>query len=190
MIATLKQPRVYTPERFDRVGEKFQGYELIDGRPEKKVMSALSSEVNSLCNRVLGNHVFAKKLGHVYDSECMYQCYPSKPNQVRKPDVTFVRADRFPDGQSPTEILTIPPDFMIEVISKNEHAEKIEMKIQEFLEAGTPLIWVVYPLSRSVLVFQPGKSEVRFREPAVLSAHPFVDGFEVSITDLLPAKPS
>jgi Uma2 family endonuclease len=184
----MKKRRTITPQQFLRHEEEFGGFELVDGHLEKKAISAVSSNFNYRCAKLLGDYVDARKLGYIFESECQYQCCPSKPDQIRKPDVSFIRMGRFPGEILPIGVVTIPPDFMIEVVSKNENVAKLDVKIEEFLEAGTPLIWVVNSFARTVFVHRPGLPIERMKEPSILSAEPVVPGFTVAVADLFPPK--
>ncbi|MGQ0815377.1 MAG: Uma2 family endonuclease [Gemmatimonadota bacterium] len=74
-----------------------------------------------------------------------------KPATVRGPDVAFVRAERVPRGYHPG-IFRGPPDLAIEVVSPGNRAGELLRKVSEFLDAGTPVVWVIDPARRTVVV--------------------------------------
>jgi Uma2 family endonuclease len=73
------------------------------------------------------------------------------PDTVRAPDVSFVRQDRIPEASIPEGLWKLAPDLAVEVVSPSESAEDVREKIRDYLRAGTPLIWVIYPRTREVI---------------------------------------
>ncbi len=47
------------------------------------------------------------------------------------------------------------PDLALEVVSPSETADEVRDKVHDYLQAGTPLVWVVYPRSKEVVVHTP-----------------------------------
>jgi Uma2 family endonuclease len=78
------------------------------------------------------------------------------PDTVRASDVYFIRAERVTEaGGIPEAFWQIAPDLMVEVVSPNDSAEDVLEKISDYLLAGTPLVWVVYPRTRAVMEHTP-----------------------------------
>jgi Uma2 family endonuclease len=75
------------------------------------------------------------------------------PDTLRAPDVSYVRAERVPPGDIPESFWTQPPDLAVEVVSPSETADEIQEKVRDFLLAGTPLVWVIYPRREEVVVY-------------------------------------
>lgn len=46
------------------------------------------------------------------------------------------------------------PDLAIEVISPSETVDDVESKVIDFLEAGTQLVWLIYPRTQTVTVYR------------------------------------
>ena len=76
-------------------------YELIDGIPRQKSMGAKSEEIGGLVVTQLNIFIRPKKLGRAYPSQTGFQCFPTKPKQVRMPDASFVATGRLPDDRTP-----------------------------------------------------------------------------------------
>jgi Uma2 family endonuclease len=77
------------------------------------------------------------------------------PDTVRDPDVSYVRTERIPPSGIPEGFWDLAPDLAIEVVSPNETAEEVREKVRDFLAAGTPLVWTVYPRTGEVIVHTP-----------------------------------
>ena len=92
-------------------------------------------------------------LGWVLDSEAGYPCFDDDPRTIRKPD------ERIPEGH-----IRIPPDLAVEVVSPNDTAYEVDAKVQEYLSAVVPLVWVVNPQTRSVHIYQGSGPVQRLQE--------------------------
>ena len=100
---------------------------------------------------MLTNFVRPRKLGQVYGSNAGYRL----PNgDIRAPDVSFVHQERIPGGYPPKGFAEYPPDLAVEVLSPNQKLQDLGEKVGEFLDWGTPLVWVLDPDTRSVTVYR------------------------------------
>ncbi len=176
--------RFITAAAFDDLPNT-QGYELIDGHLRRKSMGAESSWIQVTLGALLVTHVRAGGYGFVFDSECSYDCFPRRPNRVRKPDVSFVRLGRLPDNRIPTGSIRIAPDFVIEVVSPRDKVTVLADKIADYESAAVPLIWVVYPSNRIVQVRTQGAIR-EFGGQDELTGDPVLPGFRVRVADLFP----
>lgn len=114
----------------------------------------------------------AHKLGIVGGADWDFKL-GTNPDTVRAPDAAFVRADRVPPDGLPPGFWPGAPDLAVEVVSaSNTFAEMLE-KSQQYLDAGTRLVWLVEPVPRRVTVFQLGE------RPRFLAADDVLDGGNV-----------
>ena len=116
-----------------------KSYELVDGHLVERNMSALSSWVGGKTYRAVDDFVSAHQLGWAFPADLGYVCFPSAPGKVRRPDVSFIRKERLPEGPTSEGYLYIPPDLAVEVISPNDLAYEVDHKVVEYLDAGVPL---------------------------------------------------
>lgn len=84
---------------------------------------------------------------------------------VRRPDVAFIRADRLKGIDLDQSPFPLAPDLAIEIVSKNDRADDLMLKVSQYLKAGAKAVWLMYPKARLAHRYIPGK-----REPQVLSA--------------------
>ncbi len=143
-----------TAEQFLHKPEN-RGAELVDGRIVEKCMENESSWLGSEILVRLAMFVRARSLGRVFGSDNGLAIWPDHPDRVRKPDVTFVRAGRLPNDRPVRGWQTVVPDLVVEVVSPGDEAQALETKLIEYREAGIPLVWVVYPDSRTAQVLTP-----------------------------------
>ena len=80
------------------------------------------------------------QLGVVLGSTNGIQCFSDESNKVRKPDISFVKRERFTAEHLQEGFLSISPDLAIEIISANERVPELDEKIEEYLAAGIPLV--------------------------------------------------
>ena len=124
------------------------GYEYIKGElvpmsPATRVHSKIS--VNVI--RYLDRHVRENQLGEVH-VEATFQV----GERALKPDVAFVSTSRL-DGDENTGF-PIPPDLAIEVVSPTDVQWRVADKAFAYLDAGTRLVWVLNPRSKTVTVYR------------------------------------
>jgi Uma2 family endonuclease len=93
------------------------------------------------------------------------------------PDVAFVRAERVPPPTSPIyeKAWPLAPDLAVEVASPNQYRPAMARKAQRYLNAGTRLVWVVWPKRKEVDVWRPGDS----KPSATLGVGDVLDGLDI-----------
>ncbi len=187
MIVKADPPRM-TPEQFEEWSDS-RGFELIDGVVQEKKMGTENAGIQMRIGHYLTAVAIPGKLGEVLDSEAMFHCFPSNPKQVRKPDVSFILRERIPADGIPRGICKIRPDLAVEVVSPNDGYEEVEEKLADYFDAGVPLIWVVTPKTRTVLVYRADGTARRLRDTDELSADPIIPGVRIRIADLFPNPP-
>lgn len=74
--------------------------------------------------------------------------------QVRAPDVAFFLWSRLPNGKMPADpVPAVAPDIAVEILSSANTITEMAIKRKEYFAAGTQLVWIVDPASRSVAVY-------------------------------------
>jgi Uma2 family endonuclease len=150
----------------------------------------LSSWVGGRIHRVIDIFVDENQLGWAWCADMGYVCFPDAPGKVRKPDVSFVRKERLPEGLTSEGYLYIPPDLAVEVISPNDSPYDVAHKVNEYLGAGVPLVWVINPEVRTVHVYRRNLSSSWLQEQDELSGEDVIPGFRCLVSAILPPKPA
>jgi Uma2 family endonuclease len=161
-----------------------EGCELIDGEWVEKPMSNKAALVATNLTMPLVPHLRATNLGFVFQAEAAYRLFAARPKFLRKPDLSFVRRERFPDGRATDKTFEFPPDLAVEVISPNDPAEQVELKLDEYLRAGVRLVWIVYIPTRNVWAYRPDGTAKLYRAADTLPGGDVVPGFEVTVGEL------
>ncbi len=65
-----------------------------------------------------------------------------------------------------------------------KHFAPVAAKAAEYLQAGTPLVWVVDPEARQVLVHRPGQPTLTLSADDTLEGGDVLPGFTLPLTQL------
>ncbi len=130
----------------------------------------------------LGLFARAKNLGRVY-VEVGYRLF-TNPDTVRGPDVSFVSRERRAAQPRRKGFVHGIPDLAVEIVSIDKTMAELAAKAAEYLEAGTPLVWVVDSDSRHVHVHRPGQPVLVLSEGDSLDGGDVVPGFILPLSRL------
>src|SRR6266404_1766612 len=148
MIATVAKK--YTPEDLLAMPDDGKCYELVNGELVEKAVSMESDVIGGILYHLMASYCDRNPVGQAFP-ETYYQCFPDDPSKVRRPDASFISAERVP-RILPRGHCQIAPDLAAEVISPNDLYEEVEAKVEEYLRARVRLVWVLNPRNRSVRV--------------------------------------
>ena len=137
--------------------------------------------VGRLLARLIG-HVEPMRLGLVF-GDAGFELL-GLPRTVRAPDVSFVRAERLPAEGIGPGFVRLAPDLAVEVLSPSESASRLEEKLDDYRAAGTPLIWVIDPERRTVMIVAADAPVRWLREEDALDGGGVVPGFSCRVAEL------
>ena len=173
---------VDSPEYADRI------VELVDGEIiEMPKSSGLHGQITMLLSFKIATHVLENELGIVTAAETGFILERSSDGRdtVRGLDIAFIRSDRTPNVL-PDQLLDVAPDLAVEVISPSNQATDIHHKTRQLLAAGTKLVWIVYPETRTVEVHShAGASTLEGDD--TLNGGDVLPGFEIPVRDIFPS---
>lgn len=184
-VATAR--RHYEPEDLLRMPDGIR-YELVDGELVELNMSVLSSYVAGKVYHRVESVASQPGAGWAFPEGTSYQCFVRSPKKVRRADVSFIRRDRYSEGQLNEEgHLSVYPDLAVEVVSPNDLYSKVDTKVEEWLRAGTSLVWVVNPETRTVHVRRRDGTDRTLSENDELTGEDVLPGLRCRVGDLFPA---
>lgn len=160
-----------TLEEFERLpGEEDYRLELVRGRLVREPGPSFRHGriVVRLC-RALDERAEANGWGAVVAD--VWFLLEKDPPTVRLPDVAFLA--EVPPEEDADSLSLLAPDLAVEVLSPSNRASEIQGKVLDYLSAGTRLVWVVDPHTRSVTAYRSG------RDACVLTVGDVLDGEEV-----------
>lgn len=164
--------------------DQSQQYELVGGQiVEMPPSSPTNSMMAMSIGRHVGNHVADHDLGYVFGADGGYTL---SPGDVRIPDVSFVSKARYPELPLPKHIVG-GPDLAVEIVSPSESEHAVLDKAQLYLNAGTKLVWLVYPELKKVYVCRPADDGMLVQTldvDSTLTGGDVLPGFELPLKKL------
>lgn len=106
------------------------------------------------------------------------------PATIRGPDIGFIAAERLRPEDLPTGFLKGAPDLAVEIVSLSNTATEIQRKVLEYLAAGSRLVWVVDPETRSVSAYRSRDEARLLDEGDVLDGGDVLPGFHLAMKEL------
>ncbi|HEX5482041.1 MAG TPA: Uma2 family endonuclease [Terriglobia bacterium] len=107
---------------------------------------------------------------------------------VRRPDIAFFCGGRLEGVDLDQVPMPVAPDLAIEIVSKNDRADDLMMKVSQYFRAGAQAVWLMYPNTYLAYRYVPGKREPevraaeagdKFEEPELLP------GFTLPLAEIL-----
>lgn len=155
-------------------------FEYIAGEAVEVVSNNYSSQVAARILTFLGMYLLENDIGYVTGADGGYVVRGERYIS----DVGFVSRARQPeschDAYNPN-----PPDLAVEVVSPGDRADKLMVKVGNYLSVNT-VVWVVYPPEREVQVYAPGESVKLLRMNQTLSGGDVLPGFALAVKDIFP----
>lgn len=149
------------------------------------IMAPVGGEGGSRSGRVnqqVFNWIDTDDRGVAFDSSTGFKL----PNGAdRSPDVAWVSRDRW-DALTLEQKRKFPPlcpDFVIELRSESDSLQTLQAKMQEYIENGARLGWLIDPKNQRVEIYRPGQPVEVLQNPATLSGEEVLPGF---VLDLKP----
>jgi len=122
------------------------------------------------------------KLGKTFNSSTGFNL----PNgATRSPDASWIRLDRW-EALTSAEQEAFPPlcpDFVVELRSPTDNLKKLQAKMQEYIEQGAQLGWLIDPKTKQVEIYRLGQDKEVLSQPTTLSGEDVLPGF---VLDLRP----
>jgi Uma2 family endonuclease len=137
-----------------------------------------SREADNIGDLIIWNR--RTNLGIVFSSSAGF----TLPNgSVRSPDAAWVEKSRW-EALTPAQrkkFAPIAPDFAIELRSESDDLEMLQAKMQEYLENGVRLGWLINPQEQQVEVYRLDRAVQRLNLPVDLSGEDVLLGFVLSL---------
>lgn len=120
-------------------------------------------------------------LGYTFSSSTIFKL----PNGAdRSPDAAWIKRERW-EALTPEQRRKFPPiapDFVMELRSATDDLEMLRQKMQEYLDAGVQLAWLINPQQQQVEIYCQGQNvEVR-NLPTQLLGENVLPGFSLSLS--------
>lgn len=161
-------------------------FEIIDGqRVELLPMGAFESRLASYLAGFI--NIFAmEKIGLA----CVETLFDLHIGRNRRPDVSFVRYDRWP-RHTPLPVgdaWNVIPNLATEVVSPSNTQQEVLDKLVDYFRAGVSLVWVIYPQHRQVYVYTTMKDVRVLDQTDTLDGGEVIPGFQLSLATLFDSQ--
>ncbi|MBD2292449.1 Uma2 family endonuclease [Anabaena sphaerica FACHB-251] len=166
-----------------------QFYQLCRENPEVKfersakgellIMSPTGGETGKSNSEINADFVIwnrQNKLGVCFDSST---CFKLPNGANRSPDVAWIKKERWDSLtiEEKTKFPPIAPDFVLELMSPTDSLQETQKKMQEYIDNGVKLGWLINPKRRQVEIYRLGKPIEILTSPSELSGEDILPGF-------------
>ncbi len=159
-------------------------HELIRGELQTMPPSGFEHGVVGInLSTPLDQHAKGNRLGVVVGAETGF-LIARNPDTVRGCDIGFVSRERIEAVGIPKTYWPGAPDLSVEIISPGDRVYEVDAKVQEWLEAGAKMVWVINPRQRTVTVYRPGVNPVILTTKDTLDGQDVIPGFHLPVASL------
>jgi Uma2 family endonuclease len=123
------------------------------------------------------------QLGKAFDSSTGF-ILPNGAN--RSPDLSWIAQARW-DALTAAEKTTFPqicPDFVVELRSDSDNLAPLRSKLQEYIENGAILGWLIDPQNRQVEIYRVGQAPEILINPSELVGEQILPGFVLNLREI------
>ena len=180
-----------TPEQFEQLAFAEQTARMeLTKNGELIVLSPTDGEAgrkNRRLTQQIGIWTDLDGMGEAFDSSTVFIL----PNGARRsPDVSWLKLEKWnaltlreKEGFSP-----VVPDFVIELVSpsdiKNQRYEDLQAKMQEYIDNGVQLGWLIEPLAKTVEIYRPKQKVEILNNPQNLSGEKVLSWFVLDLSEI------
>jgi Uma2 family endonuclease len=167
-------------EQFDRLLEPDElRYELDEGELIEMTRPRVAhNRIVLNLTRVLLGYLETHAVGELFTSDNLFVLGPTTK---RAPDLSFIRSARA-SAIDPAKDISGAPDLAIEVLSPSDKAAAMRRKIKQYFAAGAQAVWLVYPNTREVEVWESASGVTRvLGEADLLEAVDLLPGFSCPV---------
>jgi Uma2 family endonuclease len=128
----------------------------------------------------LGNWNRRTCLGKAFDSSTGFQL----PNGAkRSPDMSWITLEKWESlsAQQRKKFLPLCPDFAVELVSESDDLEDTQKKMQEYLDNGLRLGWLIVPKTQGVEIYRRDHAVEYLQSPSTLSGEDILPGLFVDL---------
>jgi Uma2 family endonuclease len=105
----------------------------------------------------------------------------------RSPDASWISLNRWEALTKEEQEIFSPicPDFVAELRSRTDRLRKLQKKMEEYIENGAQLGWLIDPKEKKVHVYRPGAPVEILDQPKEISGEPLLKGFTLNLEGII-----
>jgi len=104
----------------------------------------------------------------------------------RSPDLSWVKLERWNalTDDEREKFPPISPDFVVELRSPSDIVDALKEKMEEYIENGAQLGWLIDPVAKKVYIYRPQSQPEMLEDPARVSGEPLLKGFSLEMKEI------
>ena len=104
----------------------------------------------------------------------------------RSPDAAWFNEERWQKTRKGAGRYPVfAPEFVIELRSPEDKLRLLQEKMEEYIENGVQLAWLINPAGRTVTIYRPGRAPEVLSNPTSVRGEGPVEGFELFLDRIL-----
>ena len=106
------------------------------------------------------------------------------PNGAKRmPDMSWIKLERWNKltEEQKKSFPPICPDFVVELRSPSDSIKDLQDKMEEYVENGAQLGWLIDPIQKKVFVYRPNVPMEELDRPTAISGEPLLKGFKLDL---------
>jgi Uma2 family endonuclease len=104
----------------------------------------------------------------------------------RSPDVSWVKRLRLAglSDEQKEKFLPLCPDLVVELRSSSDSLEDLKAKMQEYMDNGAQLGWLIDPQHREAHLYRADGAIEQMQNPSALSGESLLPGFVLNLDEI------
>jgi Uma2 family endonuclease len=105
---------------------------------------------------------------------------------TRSPDASWIRLERWNalTASEKASFAPICPDFVIELRSASDTLISLQTKMQEYIDNGASVGWLIDRKNRQVYIYRPDLPPEVLEQPELVTGDPELPGFELKMAKI------
>lgn len=160
--------------------------EVVNGAwREREMAGELHGAIATNLILAIGGYAKTNQLDRVYPGDTSYvlEGTPDDIRTLRLPDVSFVQAERV-KTEDREGFYYQAPDLAIEIVSPTERTSDTRAKLNDYLQADTRQVWLVYPETKQVTVHEAGGGASTYELGQSVPGRALLPGYSISVNDI------
>ncbi|MGH2414831.1 MAG: Uma2 family endonuclease, partial [Microcystaceae cyanobacterium] len=105
---------------------------------------------------------------------------------TRSPDASWIKLERWNalSAKDQQKFAPICPEFVVELRSLSDSLQVLKDKMQEYIDNGVLLGWLIDRQQRQVYIYRPQMTVECLNNPATVSGEPILPGFVLDLSKI------
>ena len=105
---------------------------------------------------------------------------------VRSPDAAWIKCTKWEiiPAEKRKKFAPICPEFVVELRSENDSLSTLKEKMQEYIDNGTQLAWLIDRKQRKVFIYRPNCGVAELDNPQTLTGEDILPGFVLDLSEI------